>query len=245
MTPLLIYTHSDCSFIWPALVDLVNKHVELEVHFLYNDSFIELDSHNIPKHWIKHTYDEKMIWTDRVLSVLNDIKEDYLLFIHEDWLPTNKVSNSIVNDMTTFMSKNDIDFLLSYAHISTTSIQDGIPTGYDNYFYYKEISHIFQPAIWKISTLKEFCTTLKKAKNQNEDYDCLNFMSNKKCFSVQNIETVTTLRTTNSLFFPHMHALSQGLWNFTKYPTLKSLLDSYNIDTNSVGVHTWWELDTQ
>ena len=27
-TPLLIYTHSDCSFIWPALIDLVNKNVE-------------------------------------------------------------------------------------------------------------------------------------------------------------------------------------------------------------------------
>ena len=37
----------------------------------------------------------------------------------------------------------------------------------------------------------------------------------------------------------------EGLWNFTKYPVLKELLDSFGIDTNSRGIHTWWELDTQ
>jgi len=70
-------------------------------------------------------------------------------------------------------------------------------------------------------------------------------MSKKNCWSVQNRSTVTSLRTTNSLIFPHMHALSQGLWNFTKYPTLKKFLEEFGIDTNTRGVHTWWELDTQ
>ena len=70
-------------------------------------------------------------------------------------------------------------------------------------------------------------------------------MSTKNCWSVQNRETVLSLRTTNSLFFPHMHALSQGLWNFTKYPTLKLLLESYGVDTSTRGTHSWWELHTQ
>jgi len=186
-----------------------------------------------------------MIWTDRIATILNEIDDKYVLFIHEDWLPTNKVTNVVVNDMVMFMEKNEIDYLLSYSHISTTSIQEGIPTTYDDYFFYKEKNHIFQPAIWKTKTFKEFSNTLKKGKNQNEDGDCLNFMGSKNCFSVQNIKTVTSLRTTNSLFFPHMHALSQGLWNFTKYPQLKELLNSYHIDTDSRGIHSWWELDTQ
>ena len=71
------------------------------------------------------------------------------------------------------------------------------------------------------------------------------FMRNKNCYSVQNIKTIRQYRTTNSLIFPHMHVLSEGLWNFNKYPTLKGLLDEYEIDTNSRGIHTWWELDTQ
>lgn len=244
-TPLLIYTHSDCSFIWPALIDLVNKNVELEIHFAYDKTFKDLEKHNIPINWIKHVYDDSMIWTDRIATILNEIDDKYVLFIHEDWLPTNKVTNVVVNDMVMFMEKNEIDYLLSYSHISTTSIQEGIPTTYDDYFFYKEKNHIFQPAIWKTKTFKEFSNTLKKGKNQNEDEDCLNFMGSKKCFSVQNIKTVTSLRTTNSLFFPHMHALSQGLWNFTKYPQLKELLNSYDIDTDSRGIHSWWELDTQ
>jgi hypothetical protein len=70
-------------------------------------------------------------------------------------------------------------------------------------------------------------------------------MRNKNTYEVQNVKTVRQYRTTNSLIFPHMHVLSEGLWNFTKYPTLKKLLGGYGIDTDSRGIHTWWELDTQ
>ena len=43
--PLLVYTHSDCSFIWHVLIDLINKYVdkEIDIHFVYNDSFKDID----------------------------------------------------------------------------------------------------------------------------------------------------------------------------------------------------------
>jgi len=107
-TPLLIYTHSDYSFIWPALIDLVNKNVELEIHFAYDKTFKDLEKHNIPINWIKHVYDDSMIWTDRIATILNEIDDEYVLFIHEDWLPTNKVTNVVVNNMAMFMEKNKI-----------------------------------------------------------------------------------------------------------------------------------------
>jgi hypothetical protein len=147
--------------------------------------------------------------------------------------------------MYNFMSENSWDYLLSYAHYSVVESQDGIFTGHDDYYFYKEDSHIFQPAIWKKTVFEEFTNQLDKTKNQNEDQDCLSFMRSKNTYSVQNVKTVRQYRTTNSLIFPHMHALSEGLWNFTKYPTLKKLLDGYGIDTDSRGIHTWWELDTQ
>ena len=147
--------------------------------------------------------------------------------------------------MISFMKENQCNYLLSYSHISTTSRQSGIFSGYKDYYYYKENNHIFQPAIWKKDIFEEFCYVFNKTKNQNEDNDCLNFMSKKNCYSIQNIETVISLRTTNSLLFPHMHALSEGLWNFKKYPSLQLLLESYGVDTTTRGVHSWWELDTQ
>ena len=56
---------------------------------------------------------------------------------------------------------------------------------------------------------------------------------------------VLRLRTTNSLIFPHYHVICDGLWNFKKYPTLKVLLETFDIDTTTRGVHTWWELYCQ
>jgi hypothetical protein len=143
------------------------------------------------------------------------------------------------------MKRMNSGYLLSYSHISTTSKHEGIFTGHADYYYYPEKDHIFQPALWKMDVFREFCDVLKKKKTENEDSESRAFMSKKNCYSVQNIKTVTSLRTTNSLMFPHMHALSEGLWNFIKYPTLQSFLESFGIETRTRGVHTWWELDSQ
>jgi hypothetical protein len=185
------------------------------------------------------------VWTKRVLKGLREIKDDYVLFLHEDWLPISDIKLDVLNRMVTFMENKRCGFLLSYSHISRTSTQPGLYTGFKDYYFYSEDSHIFQPAIWNKRVFAEFCYVLNKSKHQNEDTDCLNFMRRKNCWSVQNRETVTTLRTTNSLLFPHMHALSEGLWNFTKYPTLKTFLESFGVDTSTRGIHAWWELDTQ
>jgi len=232
---------------WKAMIPLMVKFTKnIDIHWLYeNTAELTLINETIPENWIKHTYDENLVWTKRVGKALNEINDNYILFLHEDWLPIADIKIEILNDMIKFMKEQTCGYLLSYSHISVTSIQEGIFSGYKDYYYYQEKSHVFQPAIWEKKVFVDFCKDLNKQKHQNEDQECLNYMTNKNCMSVQNKETVLSLRTTNSLFFPHMHALSEGLWNFTRYPTLKDLLNNFGIDTDSRGVHTWWELDTQ
>lgn len=244
---ILIYTHSDYSFIWPALIGQVEKYVDkdIEIHFLYNDTIDNIVLHQIPDHWLKHVYNDQLIWTKRVHSVLYEIKTEYILFLHEDWIPIGSVSKKLLEQMCDVMTHNNWDYLLSYSHFSVTDNQPGIFTGYDDYYFYKSDSHIFQPAIWKHSVFEEFSRVLNKTKHQNEDQECLSFMRNKNTYEVQNVKTVRQYRTTNSLIFPHIHALAEGLWTFTKYPSLKELLGGYGIDTDTRGIHTWWELDTQ
>jgi hypothetical protein len=244
---ILIYTHDEYSFLWKVMFLLCKKYIHnINIHVLYNNNAdTNIVNKYIPDDYILHVYDNSLIWTKRILKALEEINDDYILFLHEDWLPIGEVKLSILETMINFMKNINCGFLLSYSHISTTSTQDGIYTGFQDYYYYQEKNHIFQPAIWNKKVFQEFCTTLNKNKNQNEDKECLDFMYYKNCWSVQNKETVTSLRTTNSLMFPHMHAMSEGLWNFKKYPTLKNFLNSYDVDTDSRGIHTWWELDTQ
>jgi hypothetical protein len=244
---ILVYTHSEYSFMWKPMCELLKKYAtNIDIHWLFEETADPrvVDSH-VPLEWYKHTYSENLVWTKRVLKGLCEIKDDYVLFLHEDWLPINNIKLDVLNKMTAFMENERCGFLLSYSHISRTSTQPGVYTGFKDYYFYSEDNHIFQPAIWNKKVFAEFCYVLNKSKHQNEDTDCLNFMRGKNCWSVQNRETVTTLRTTNSLLFPHMHALSEGLWNFTKYPTLKTFLESFGVDTSTRGIHTWWELDTQ
>jgi hypothetical protein len=256
-TPLLIYTHSDCDFIWPALIGQVQKYVEdVEDHYGKNDTLVDITNYNNQSDWILHTDDDNLIWTEKVNQLLKQFESKYVLFIHEDWLPTNYVYGNIIDDMTKFMDEVNCGFLLSYINSDHGRVNRGIndPNGasqfgikskYYNYYFYREDSHIFQPAIWNKSVFEEFTETLKKSKNKNEDHDCLEFMRKKNAYSIQCEQDIVNKRTTTSLFFPHIHALSEGLWNFTKYPTLKELLDGYGIDTNSRGIHTWWELNWQ
>lgn len=243
---ILIYTHSEYAFIWKAFVGQMEKYVDknIEIHFGYDENANPDLLKEIPENWIKHTYPEHLVWTSRVKKMLQEMDCEHVLFLHEDWLPTGDVKQEVLDYIADFMTHQNCGFLVSYSHISVTSIQPGIDTIYPEYKFFKEDAHIFQPGIWNKKVFEEFCN-LNKSKHQNEDFDCLNFMRGKNTYSVQNYNTVTTLRTTNSLLFPHMHALSQGLWNFTKYPTLEPLLQSYGVNTKDRGIHTWWELDTQ
>lgn len=246
-TPLLIYTHSEVDFMWKVLVGQISKHVkDIEIHFAYNASFTGIKESCIPNNWILHTYDDRILWTKRMNKILKELSSEYILFIHEDWIPTGDTSGKKLDDMTSFMSSRNIDYLLSYAHITTTSIQQPIDIGYPEYpgyYAFKENAHVFQPAIWKRSTFIEFTESLNKGKSQNEDEDCLNFMRARACYSVQKLATVLTFRTTNSLFYPHMHALTRDQWNSRKYPGLLPLIQSYGIDTSTRGAHPWWDLD--
>ncbi len=199
---ILIYSHSDYNFVWPAMVGQFNYYVtDLDVYFLVDSSY-RAENSIIPPKWYVITYEESKIWTKRLVGGLESIDSDYVLFIHEDWLPVNSVSGDILREMVRVMSHQNWDFLLSYSHYSVVERQAGIYSGHPGYFFYKEDSHIFQPAIWKKTVLLEFARTLNKHKNQNEDQQCLSFMRNKSCYSVQNASTVRKFRTTNSLFSP-------------------------------------------
>jgi hypothetical protein len=257
IVPILIYTHSEYSFLWPVILGQFTKYNEdCEVHFLYDEGAPQdlLDKY-IPSKWIRHTYDPSDIWTDRIKTALVKMEAEYLLFIHDDWIPVAPFSNKRLDESAEFMKSKNCGFLLSHHNygcdmncehsLVKTEVKEFQATAHPDYMYQNEPHHIFQVALWKRETFIQYTIRCKKTKNTNEDLESLRFMSLQNCWSVQNMTTEKTIRTMNSYIFPHMHILSEGKWNLTKYPTLKSLLESYGLETESRGDHPWWELDTQ
>lgn len=254
---VLIYTHSEYSFFWPVMVGQFAKHnIDCRIHLLTDASTPpHLFSDVIPTSWIIHTYDPLLIWTERVKKALKELDEDYVLFLHEDWIPVGPISMERLKEIASFMEENNIGFMLSYHNFGCplncthTRLPDKVKQFSDTkdqaYKYQNEPHHIFQPAMYKRTTFLLYTEMCKKTKHQNEDLESLFFWSLQNCWSVQNMETQYSIRTMNSYMFPHIHALSEGKWNLTKYPTLKGLLESYGLETESRGDHPWWELDTQ
>jgi hypothetical protein len=254
---LLLYTHSEYSFFWKVFVGQYKQWCnDLPVYFLtYSTTPADLLAKEIPSSWTKIYYDPTDTWTDRVKTGLMQLQTDYVLFLHEDWIPVAPVSMERLEEIAAFMKQKGIGCILSFhnfgcdldcSHTQLPGKKKEFEETQDKaYKYQNEPHHFFQPAMWDRERFLLYTHRLLKTKHQNEDLDSLYFWSLQNCWSVQNMETQSTIRTMNSYMYPHIHALSEGKWNLTKYPTLKPLLESYGLETETRGDHPWWELDTQ
>lgn len=242
---ILIYSHSEYSFLWGALFHLFDKHVdkEIPVHFLINDSTGGKELEIVPENFIVHTYSESLLWTDRVLKSLREISDSHILFLHEDWLPIGAVSAERLTEVEGFMREKNCNYLLSYSDrywFNNEQISTTIP----DYSYIQITNHVFQPAIWTRDIFIEFCSVFKISKNQNEHPSCLEFMGERNCWSVQNIRTERYARSVNSYFYPHAHVLAWGLWAVGRYPNILAFLEYLKIDHTARGHDFSWEKDT-
>jgi hypothetical protein len=242
---ILIYSHSEYSFLWSALFSLFSKHVDkaIPVHFLINDSTEKKELEIVPENFVTHTYSESLIWTDRVLKALGEITDSHILFLHEDWLPIGAVTAERLEEVEGFMREKNCGYLLSYSD-KVWFDNEHAPTRDPDYEYVKINNHVFQPAIWSRDTFMEFCSVFKVPKNMNENSSCLNFMGERNCWSVQNIDTERYARSVNSFFYPHAHVLARGLWAVGRYPNILAFLEHLQIDHTTRGHDLEWEKDT-
>lgn len=230
--PILVYTHSEYSFLWKAAIPLLEKYAKGFEIIWCCDSLLD---YKIPDSWNLYTYDPSLIWSDRVKGCLETIHSDYLIYIQEDWLLIDSIDSDKVNHCLEFMKEFNCEFLMSYPNNS----RDGIYSSMDeNYIFIKIFSHYFQPGIWKKTLLDELCS-LKIPLNENESEQCFTISKERNCFAVYNLTHEKDM-STRSFFFPHMHAIHQGKWTFLKYPCLKALVEAYGIDTSTRGINTTW-----
>jgi hypothetical protein len=193
-----------------------------------------------PPGWRVFIYDTKLSWSMRVKTCLDTIDSEYLIYIQEDWLLIDYLSNERIKYCIDFMKDCSCEFLLSLpCNIGDTYCD----IDYYGYQFIKIFSHYFQPAIWKKTLLNEICL-LDIPLSENESEKCFNLTKERNCFAANSINYPKEL-STRSFFFPHMHAIFQGKWTFVKYPSLKALVESYGIDTTTRGVDDTWEIDYQ
>jgi hypothetical protein len=239
MIPILLYTTSNCSFIWKATIGQLKKYASDYTIYWCSDSLpLDID---LPSNFIFIKYDNCLIWSARMKECVELINTDYFIYIQEDWILTDYINKEVLLYLTQFMKNNNIDYLLCYPRDNGTpemKNQIPIPSIYDGYEFRKIDGHWFQPAIWK-KTLFQKIINLDIPGEKAESFVTEQITSKANCYSI--IWTKTVDITTKCLYFPHMHAIIKGKWTFAKYGNnLKNLIESYGINTRTRGIDNDW-----
>lgn len=233
---ILLYTHSEYSFLWKAAIPLLEKYAKgFEIVWCCD----KLLDYTLPSSWILYTYDASLTWSSRVKGCIETLQDtDYVLYLQEDWLLIDTIQKERIDYCMNVMEINKIDYLSSQNKASyTNEIYD---TPYNAYKLRIVQGYWLQPAIWKKSVLHElvsFDKPLSKAEKEEPE----NLMYHKLCVTIYNKDYVNH-PSIRSFYYPHMHAINCGEWTFNKYPCLKSLVESYGIDTTTRKVNEWWHI---
>ncbi len=233
---ILMYTHSEYSFLWKAAIPLLEKYAKgFEIVWCCD----KLLGYTLPTSWILYQYDESLTWSSRVKGCVETLQETaYVMYLHEDWLLIDTIQEEKINYCMNIMEINKIDFLSSQnKRPYMNEISD---TPYNAYKMRVCQGYWLQPAIWKKSVLHEL-VSFDKPLNKAEKEEPENLMNHKVCVTIFHKDYPNN-PSTRSFFYPHMHAINGGDWTFNRYPCLKSLVESYGIDTSTRKVNNWWHL---
>ena len=233
--PILVYTHSEYSFLWKAAIPLLTQYAKGFEIIWCCDS---LANHILPPSWRLYNYDPKLIWSERIKGCLETIDSEYLIYLQEDCLLINNLESERIEYCIDFMKEINSEFFMSYPWSAQGSTYD-----FDDYRIVNMFSHYMQPAIWKKSLLCEL-SCLNVTLSENELEKCYNLTKDRNCVGIYNTKFEKDM-STRSFFFPHMHAICKGKWTFLRYPTLKALVEAYGIDTTTRGVETEWTINYQ
>ena len=236
MIPILLYTHSEYSFLWKAAIPLLEKYANGCPIYFCCDSVLNFP---IPASFHIHIYDATKPWSNRIKGCLETIGSEYLLYIQEDWLLIDTIDSEKLHYCLTFMKEHQCEFLMSDVR---NILAPPIQSKYTDTVFLRTQAHYMQPALWKKDLL--YRLSLQVIPLHLYETDIAYEITNKSiCYGIVNTKFWNS--TTRCLFYPHMHAINKGKWTFLKYPTLKALVEAYGIDTSTRGIDTTWLVDYQ
>jgi len=237
---ILLYSHSDYNDIWDVCFGQIYKYInidDIEIIFCVNS----LNNYKIDNRINVLNYNDNLVYTDRILSVLDSIKYKYILFLHEDWIITKKLNINVINTYIDIMEQNNLYHIRSYKNygpcerivyerVIETPFEDNIlksiPFNAENFV-------SLQPGIWEKNVFKEIfslhCKNLENRINNDLDWK-LKYRNNFY------YEENTNLDSEHSLSFPHIHSVAYGKWEFNNSKNLKNILNEYNIDIMKRGI---------
>lgn len=230
--PIVVYSHSSYSDVWPLIFGQLKKFHTTNPLYLFTN---EKSYSGVTSIY----YDALLNYNNRIIQCLSQINNEVFLFMHEDMPLYDTPNYHILDEYLKLITNNNIDSIkLIFAGNKINSIQDSEIL--KKYIYknltFTDWSHFsIQPTIIKKNTLLDIL----------ERYPSQNLWELENNIHTSNyhpyIEQCTSLKGKkrgihhfDSLVYPYIAtAVVKGDWNFQEYPELKKLLDKYNIKSRN------------
>tara|TARA_R110000824_G_scaffold8429_13_gene38276 strand:+ start:15002 stop:15721 length:720 start_codon:yes stop_codon:yes gene_type:complete len=232
----ILYTHSDCSDIWkPFFTQLEKWFPEAQNRYI----FVNENNDQIDESFTVVEYDDALSYTKRVSSCLSFVKEDYMIYLHEDMILYDRVNPKNMEKLIDVARSKDIDF------VKLLRGPESITNGFEDYTGLYTIPHSseylfsIQPHICKTESMMILFDGFN-IDIWNFELQCQNKLrtNNFLCVGVYHGEHKRGRHHYNSSTFPYIAtAIVKGKWNYSEYKKeLDTIFNTYNIDKTKRGI---------
>lgn len=189
MISLLIFSHSDYSYLWPIIEEKIIELFELNPIFISNSN----NTIEKPKGFKKYIeYDDKLCYAKRWVNILKDIYSKYILVVHDVQIILNchvkKINNLLIMLDSNNIERCSLNVFNGVECITNNNIQicnlNNVVHG--NTFTPYDVC----PAIWNVSSFYSLWNTFPNETYHGSELNnhLQNYCKKIKCYGMQKTE---------------------------------------------------------
>lgn len=233
-----VYTHTDCMDVWPIFFGQTDKHVcESMDKAIFVNKVDENIDRLIPAEYEVYLYDDTMTYTERVLSCLESIRHDYILFHHEDMFLYESPDWSKIKSYVKYMEDNGYDSvrLIKSGEMNGEKLTEDLVDLPESTMF----NFVLQPTIIRTNKMVELFSRSKKTNIWDFEVDVQRVCRDiklKSCYADTSTKKIGGHY--ESGVYPYIATgIVKGKWNYSEYPeVLDKISNLYDIDMSFRGV---------
>ena len=225
--PIVVYTHIDVSDLWPMFFGELKSHIkDTKIYVAVNKKDDRLSEYT------QIEYDDSKPYTERWKEILPQIKEDVILFLHEDMILIESPMIDNLNKYISYVNDNKVKSIKLISIIGDFQSWEGDKTIINN----KDTKFSIQPTIIKTKTFLDLLSKVE-ALNIWEFEDNVPVEEGHYMVCLGN-EKRRGIYHNDSSVFPYIAtAINKGKWNYNEYEKeLNELFNIYNINPFDRGI---------
>lgn len=226
--PIVVYTHTDMRDVWPMFFGQFKKYMNgFKIYVAVNK-----EDDSIPSDYTQIYYDDSKQYTERWKEILPQIKEDIILFLHEDMILFDAPKTEYLERYYKLVKDgevNSIKLILAGDSFAECTLDETL-------FYNDYSKFSIQPTI---VTKEVFLTTLNSVGKLNIwEYEQAIQSTGRDFMAAIGGEKKRGLYHFDSLVFPYIAtAINKGKWNYNEYQKeLDTLFTEYQINPFERGI---------